>query len=428
MNRREFIKINVRMALAGIALAGTQGLPTMLGVSTSHAASSVNLTIQPVLWEMVDGIQVNAWAFDDGSGPRIPGVIVNALEGEQVTFNITNNNSIPHGFGLWNGTQILPGTTIASIQPGGTGSVTFTAPAAGSYMYVDPLNWPLHRVMGLNGALFVKPQNAVLPNGNRIPYSSPPAAMQELFSDFGKVSYFPGDDWDPARTWLWMFHSVDPNWNQTIQTLACDGNAAGIAASVASFTTTYTPQYFLINGRSGHWSGHEPDTAPYGNVGMPALIVSMNSGLNAASPHIHGNHVFELAANGTVKDNLIFLDTWSMLSGDIKSHLLPFIIPPDTINSPEDPAAWSAAGGVPKVEVASGVLRSQFPFVYPMHCHLETSQTAAGGNYPNGSMTHWSILSPTIGGPVDPALIGKHPDRRIFGDPDPRGFTNSVGL
>lgn len=426
MNRREFLKINVRMALVGVAFAGTQGIPAMLGVSFSHAASSVNLTISPVLWEMVDGTLANAWAFDDGTGPRIPGVIVKAVAGEQLTFSITNDNSIPHGFGLWDGSQFLADSTISSIAPGQTRSVTFTAPAAGSYMYVDPLNWPVHRVMGLNGALIVSPDNGVLANGNRTPYGAANPAQQALFTDLGKTPHFPGNDWDPARTWLWMFHSVDPDWNQTIQNLACDGDILGIAALVANFSSGYTPQYFLINGKSGYYSGHMEDTAPYGNIGMPALIVSMNSGLNTASPHIHGNHVYELAVNGAVKDNLICLDTWTMLAGDIKNHLLPFIIPPDVITDPADPVAWSAAGGVPEVEVAPGEHRSQFPLVYPMHCHLETSQTAAGGNYPNGSMTHWSILSPTIGGPVDPALIGKHPDRRIFGDPDPRGFTNHV--
>jgi len=278
--------------------------------------------------------------------------------------------------------------------------------------------------MGLNGALFVTPQNPTCGNGNRIPYSNPPEAVRDLFSDFGKVPHFPGDDWDPARTWLWMFHCVDPDWNQTIQALACDGNAAGIAASAAAFTTGYTPQYFLISGRSGFYSSHEPDVAPYGNIGMPAMIVSMNSGLNTTSPHIHGTHVFELMRNGVVRDNLFFIDTWSLFAGEIRNHLHPFIIPPDTINSPDDPVAWAAAGGVPEVEVEPGVLRSQFPLQYPMHCHLEPTQTAAGGNYPCGSVTHWSLLSPTIGGPVDPALIGKDPDRRIFGDPDPRGFTS----
>ena len=33
----------------------------------------------------------------------------------------------------------------------------------------------------------------------------------------------------------------------------------------------------------------------------------------------------------------------------------------------------------------------QSPIEYPMHCHMEPSQTAAGGNYPGGLVTHWAI-------------------------------------
>ena len=34
----------------------------------------------------------------------------------------------------------------------------------------------------------------------------------------------------------------------------------------------------------------------------------------------------------------------------------------------------------------------KFPLYYPMHCHIEMSQTAGGGNYPQGMVTHWEML------------------------------------
>ena len=40
---------------------------------------------------------------------------------------------------------------------------------------------------------------------------------------------------------------------------------------------------------------------------------------------------------------------------------------------------------------------SQSPLVYPMHCHMEQSQTAAGGNYPQGSVAHFNFLGDTDG-------------------------------
>lgn len=52
--------------------------------------------------------------------------------------------------------------------------------------------------------------------------------------------------------------------------------------------------------------------------------------------------------------------------------------------------------------------------VWPMHCHLETSQTAAGGNYPNGLISHMKLL-----GPVNPAneviIVEKAEIRMRFG-------------
>ena len=34
----------------------------------------------------------------------------------------------------------------------------------------------------------------------------------------------------------------------------------------------------------------------------------------------------------------------------------------------------------------------QKPLMYPMHGHTEIDQTSAGGNYPQGMITHWVIL------------------------------------
>jgi hypothetical protein len=78
------------------------------------------------------------------------------------------------------------------------------------------------------------------------------------------------------------------------------------------------------------------------------------------------------------RDNIVELDTWLMSPMDRKDLLLPFCKPPDI---PEN--AWP-----PRQE--------PFPFKYPMHCHIEMSQTAAGGNYPQGLVTDWQMLGPYI--------------------------------
>jgi len=33
----------------------------------------------------------------------------------------------------------------------------------------------------------------------------------------------------------------------------------------------------------------------------------------------------------------------------------------------------------------------QTPLSWPMHCHIEQAQSAAGGNYPQGQVTQWEI-------------------------------------
>ena len=38
-----------------------------------------------------------------------------------------------------------------------TASVTFTAPVAGTYLYLDPLNAPVNRMLGLHGVMIVEP-------------------------------------------------------------------------------------------------------------------------------------------------------------------------------------------------------------------------------------------------------------------------------
>jgi hypothetical protein len=121
-----------------------------------------------------------------------------------------------------------------------------------------------------------------------------------------------------------------------------------------------------------------------GNVGQPCLIRTMNAGMMTHSPHIHGNHVYEVAENGQVLDNCFFVDTWTVAPLGRKDVLLPVIKPPD-LPGP----SWA--------RFEAGTSDELFPLLYPMHDHNEISNTAAGGNYPQGLATHWQI-----DGPVDP--------------------------
>jgi hypothetical protein len=388
MKRREFLKFG-SYGLAAVAVGTAGGLPVFFRdrpAFASLAVGEIQLTMTEVDAQMVDGTAIYSWAFEGPAGPRIPGPLILATEGETVRMEIRNEiqHGGDHGFAV-------PGVMESGPIPHGeTVAVEFTAPAAGTYFYLDPYNAPVNRVMGLHGVLVVMPD----PVGSNTPYSRPTATVQRLFNDLGNLGWspglgsehFPGHPWDPARTWIWLFSTVDPDKNNLLDPLL-PGSASFLPA--AGFTAGYEPRYFTINGKSGFFAAaHSPDheehahqgfaaydpqadIAPFGHVGQPALIRSLNAGLATHSPHPHGNHFYLLAENGTVRDNLWWIDTWSLAPLDRKDLLLPFIQPPEI-------AVW------PPVE-------ELFPLVYPMHCHVEMSQTAGGANYPQGAVTHWQI-------------------------------------
>jgi hypothetical protein len=102
------------------------------------------------------------------------------------------------------------------------------------------------------------------------------------------------------------------------------------------------------------------------------------------SPHIHGNHVYQVAEDGQVRDNLFLVDTWTMPPLARKDVVLPYIKPPDIPT-----ASW--------LRFLAGTNDELFPLLFPMHDHNEISNTAAGGNYPFGCATHFQFDGPIDG-------------------------------
>lgn len=419
MNRRDFLKIGASgLTMVAVGTMADWPLFSSGPAYASHLASGrLELDMVAVNAEMVDGIPVPMWAFTLAGtdyaemlgGARIPGPGLIALEGDRVRMRITNSvgQGGAHGFAIPGVPLRVNGDVVSQVTiPSGGDHVDieFTAPAAGTYMYLDPLNAPVNRVMGLHGSFIVLPN----PIGNNTPYSNPTSRVQQLFNDLGTKEWFPGNPWDPMRNLVWLYNVIDP--------VKCIEASEG--AGAITFLSGFLPQYFTINGKSGYFSAqhahgmtdplaaHEEETrtsfaeglfdlqrniSVRGTVGQPVLVRNLNAGLMWQSPHIHGNHVYLLShakvleGSRQIFNNLTMVDTWSMAPGDIKDVLLPFIVPPDI------PAAtW--------VRLASNDSDELFPLIYPMHDHNELSNTAAGGNYPFGAVTHWQI-----DGPYDPA-------------------------
>jgi FtsP/CotA-like multicopper oxidase with cupredoxin domain len=374
MERRQFLKYAavglayLSAGLPGCTLKGRRLLP-------QQALSDFHLSMTEALVEMVDGTPVYKWVFESPStGPRYPGPVLNLVEGDPVTIALTNTLDEDHAFAV-------PGVVDSGpLRPGESRLVSFIAPIAGTYLYIDPLNAPVNRELGLHGAMVVLPRNV----GN-IPYSNPTPFVRDLFNDLGTTEHFPGEPWNPTRTRIWLFDSVDPKFNQ----MAMEGKVI----DPASFVDEYHPRYFLINGEAGAYAAHNHDTVPSGRIGQPILIRILNADADVHSPHIHGNHVYVTAVNGRPRENAQAVDTFSVFPMDTVDWLLPIIRPPDIPGDPRIPLRdlvrnelAFVLGDVP-----------QSPLTYPMHGHDELSQTGAGGNYPQGLVTTWEITGDVDG-------------------------------
>jgi hypothetical protein len=175
------------------------------------------------------------------------------------------------------------------------------------------------------------------------------------------------------------------------------------------------PQYFTINGQSGFFSHFIPTITPIGRVGEPVVIHILNAGSQGVSHHMHCNHFYISSINGTPNPNPIWVDVYGIKPMDRIDYVFPFMRPPSIANvrgigRPDQPLR-TASGNFywpPQEEMETHIPPSVLPppgtlgvptdingvplnmgqrlspLCYPAHDHLESSQTAQGGNYNQG--------------------------------------------
>jgi FtsP/CotA-like multicopper oxidase with cupredoxin domain len=447
VKRRDFIKCGA----AGLTTLALGSMDSLIFRKEAEAATlTFDLSMEAALVEMVDTRNVFFWLFQlqGASAPSIPGPVLFAVSGDQVTIKVTNNLDEVHEFRIVAAGKQGQDLNTGPIRPGKTAVLKFTAPRGGTYMYLDPRNAPVNRVLGLHGAFIVLPARAT--PGNAItPYTVPTKQVQQLFNDLGGP-LFPGQKWRPVRpknrpipepllralnegiltptelarlkaierflfrTRIWVFNTVDPVFNAIAQ--------AGGNIDRAEFRATYLPRYFLTNGKSGVFSSTErtaPETVLAAFIGQPHVVRILNAGMSIFSPHLHANHFYVLAVNNVVLRSVTHPDTMTVgvmeddiplarlqkeaigptnrlfLNGGSRvDWLVPYFRPPDI---PGDPGT-RLANLIPQElnTVLDGMAQS--PLEYPMHSHAEIDQTAAGGNYPRGLITHFIFLGELING------------------------------
>jgi hypothetical protein len=360
--------------------------------------------------------------------PDSPGPTICAVNGDSINVSITNNLDEPHSF-------FIPGIfNSGSIAPGATFNGTITASVSGAHLYYDNLNEPVNRVMGLHGAMIVRP--AVKAAGhNFTPYDNPTPHVQALYDSFG-TSVYPGLKWeegDPAsltpafRQYSWILHQASPNLFATVGNLA-----AGVLYDPALFQQQFLrdgfsptranniPQYFTINGQSGFFSHFSPTVTPIGRIGEPVVIHIMNAGLWTHSMHYHFNHFYVTydssppnggVLGGGVSNNPIWIDIYNIDPMDTVDYTYPFMRQPNipttrglgipdppvqTVNGHpcyppiEEMGVYMPALGTNEQDAAGNTIsiaQLESPLCYPMHDHSEASQTSQGGNYNTGMIS-----------------------------------------
>jgi len=206
-----YLKIGLLLITAVALLAGAPTLAAPLRASVTFDLCAKAGTVS-----MPDGAVIPIWGYAlKPSGvpcsaasvvAQLPGPVLDVNVGDQVTVNLYNalneNTSL-----LFIGQSVAP--DLVGVAPGGSVSYTFTASQPGTYLYESGVDPERQVLMGLYGAMIVRPTMA------------------------GRAYNDPGSAYNVEA--LLVLSEIDP---------ALNANPAGFNL------VNYAPKYWLINGRA----------------------------------------------------------------------------------------------------------------------------------------------------------------------------------
>ncbi len=231
---------------------------------------------------------VEGFTLTSGALPSVGGPTLSVNEGDTVNMTVINQTKESHDFQI-NGTSI-PKVTIPM---GESRVVSFTAPSAGSYIYLDPTVDPktkqLNRAVGMYGALVVRPAGQ-LPSGAGSLWVGGPAYDKD---------------------YVWVLSDFDKLWNKA--------DKDNVAAP-----TAYKATYAFINGEFGHASLKNKANSPVQKVGDTIVIRIINPGMIAHPIHFHGFHGEVWAVSNVRQTRIIekdVIDVGPMQTVDLVFHI-----------------------------------------------------------------------------------------------------------
>src|SRR4029453_2961901 len=127
-----------------------------------------HLTVDQFTQEFAPGLQVECWGYNG----RMPGPLIEAVEGDRVRIYVTNRLPEPtsvhwHGIFVPNGMDGVAGLSQHAIPVGQTFKYEFTLRQSGTFMYHAHFDEMVQMGMGVMGMLVIHPRTPENPRIDR---------------------------------------------------------------------------------------------------------------------------------------------------------------------------------------------------------------------------------------------------------------------
>ena len=269
------------------------------------------------------------------------------------------------------------GPATVRIVPGAVGRADLQgSPHPGTCMYSPPPSHPVERVLGLHGVLRGARRRPVAPRPRRHGVRAAVAvALPGRRPEWCRRAS-PGERSTPSDAHRSRGTSCSTTARLPVPRASEHESKRGPTRRRSRPASPATPMCATSASRTG--------------AGRSRTVIRLvNAGVAVHQMHFHGNHVWTVRATGTTSPATL-PDAWtrrgtsSSSSGRTSSSSTRSTARTSCFRSARrpkrSPQVWAPAHG---------------DWHYPMHCHAEMSQTAAGGLYPGGLVADWVLA----GGP-----------------------------